>query len=151
MPDCTKLYLDTCCLSRPFDDQSIPRNRLESEAILIIIRLVEAGQFVWIGSDALDLEVHAIPIATKRMRVLEMMRHSSASVKVDQMMLDRAHRLIELGLGAMDAVHLSCAEATHCAVFLTTDDRLLKVAGRPDLALCVPVVNPLAWLSEICP
>jgi hypothetical protein len=35
------LYLDMCCLNRPFDDQSIDRNRLESEAVLAILRRVD--------------------------------------------------------------------------------------------------------------
>ena len=28
-----RIYLDVCCLNRPFDDQSIDRIHLESEAI----------------------------------------------------------------------------------------------------------------------
>lgn len=32
-----KIYLDVCCLNRPFDDQAQTRIRLESEAILLII------------------------------------------------------------------------------------------------------------------
>ena len=28
------LYLDICCLKRPFDDQAQPRVRLETEAVL---------------------------------------------------------------------------------------------------------------------
>jgi hypothetical protein len=29
-----RLYLDNCCFNRPFDNQSIVRNRLETEAVL---------------------------------------------------------------------------------------------------------------------
>ena len=32
-----KLYLDTCCYNRPFDDQTQERIHLESEAILTIL------------------------------------------------------------------------------------------------------------------
>jgi hypothetical protein len=32
-----KIYLDVCCLNRPFDQQSQARIRLETEAILEII------------------------------------------------------------------------------------------------------------------
>jgi hypothetical protein len=28
------LYLDVCCLKRPFDDQAQPRIRIETEAVL---------------------------------------------------------------------------------------------------------------------
>jgi hypothetical protein len=29
-----RLYLDICCLKRPFDDQAQPRVRIETEAVL---------------------------------------------------------------------------------------------------------------------
>ena len=29
-----RLYLDICCLKRPFDDQAQPRIRIETEAVL---------------------------------------------------------------------------------------------------------------------
>jgi len=32
-----KIYLATCCLNRPFDDQRQPRVRLESEAVTLIL------------------------------------------------------------------------------------------------------------------
>jgi len=32
-----KLYLDTCCLQRPLDDQRQARIRLEAEAILALL------------------------------------------------------------------------------------------------------------------
>ena len=31
-----RIYLDNCCLNRPFDDQSKMRIRLEAEAVLFI-------------------------------------------------------------------------------------------------------------------
>ena len=36
-----KIYLDACCLNRPFDDQSQDRVRLEAEAILLILGRLE--------------------------------------------------------------------------------------------------------------
>jgi len=32
-----KIYLDACCLNRPFDDQSQARIRVESEIIIFIL------------------------------------------------------------------------------------------------------------------
>jgi hypothetical protein len=31
------IYLDMCCLNRPFDDQSQPRIRLDAEAVLALL------------------------------------------------------------------------------------------------------------------
>ncbi len=36
-----KLYLDVCCLNRPFDDQPQDRVHLEAEAVLTILRHLE--------------------------------------------------------------------------------------------------------------
>jgi hypothetical protein len=40
-----KIYLDVCCLNRPFDDQGQERIRLEAEAVLLIIARMESGQW----------------------------------------------------------------------------------------------------------
>jgi hypothetical protein len=40
-----KIYLDTCCLNRPFDDQTQERIRLESEAMLAILSRIEKGEW----------------------------------------------------------------------------------------------------------
>jgi hypothetical protein len=40
-----RIYLDVCCLSRPFDNQSQERVRLESEAVLMILHRIETGEW----------------------------------------------------------------------------------------------------------
>ena len=62
-----KVYLDACCLNRPFDDQS-----QDKESI-------------------------------------------------------RAKQLEEVGFKSFDAMHIACAESEKADVFLTTDDKLLKL------------------------
>ena len=49
------IYLDMRCLKRPFDDQSQPRMRLESEAVLGVLA-VESGDIQFVRSPALVLE-----------------------------------------------------------------------------------------------
>ncbi len=39
-----KVYLDTCSIQRPLDDQTQIRIRLEAEAVLGIISLIESRQ-----------------------------------------------------------------------------------------------------------
>src|SRR4051812_43387504 len=38
-----RLSLDLCCLNRPFDDQTQPRVSLEAQAVLLILKEIEAG------------------------------------------------------------------------------------------------------------
>ncbi len=52
-----KIYLDTCCLNRPFDDQSQERIRLETEAVMIILARLSRKEWIWLGSQALEIEI----------------------------------------------------------------------------------------------
>ena len=45
-----RIYLDACCLNRPFDDQRQPRIRLEAEAISLILQNLHQREWEWIGS-----------------------------------------------------------------------------------------------------
>ena len=49
------IYLDMCCLKRPFDDQSKSRIRLEAEAVLVVLAM-ESDRLGFVRSPALILE-----------------------------------------------------------------------------------------------
>jgi len=51
----TSVYLDVCCLNRPYDDQAQPRIHLEAEAVLIILARCRAGDWTRMSSDVVDL------------------------------------------------------------------------------------------------
>jgi hypothetical protein len=55
-----KIYLDVCCLNRPFDDQTQDRVHLEAEAILSIFRRLEKNDWTWISSSVVLYEVNQI-------------------------------------------------------------------------------------------
>jgi predicted nucleic acid-binding protein len=52
------------------------------------------------------------------------------------------------GFTGIDALHLACAETAGAGVFLTTDDRLLRLAARHADFLRVNVANPLVWMQN---
>ena len=54
-----------------------------------------------------------------------------------------------MGFGGRDSLHLACAEQAGVVVFLTTDDRLRRRAGRLAAQLRVAVANPVAWLDKV--
>lgn len=56
-----KIYMDVCCLNRPFDDQTQDRVRLEAEAILLILQHFEAKEFQWLKSVVVDYEIAQTP------------------------------------------------------------------------------------------
>ena len=64
-----RIYLDTCCLQRPFDDQTQPRIRVEAEDLLAVLAAIEAGDCVLLTSEALEFEIHAFPTTTDAERL----------------------------------------------------------------------------------
>jgi len=52
-----KIYLDVCCLNRPFDDQRQDRIRLGTEAIYTILKFVKLDQFILFDSDIILYEM----------------------------------------------------------------------------------------------
>jgi hypothetical protein len=56
-----RVYLDTCCLNRPFDSPSQARVLLEADAILAIVQRCQNDEWSIVSSDALEFELEKIP------------------------------------------------------------------------------------------
>jgi predicted nucleic acid-binding protein len=144
-----KIYLDTCCLNRPFDDQRQPRVRLESEAITLIMEKIRQREWEWVGSEVLIYEIEQTTNTERKERLLLFARETNQTVEISEKTLDRAETLSLLGFGEYDALHLASAESTKVDVFLTTDDQLQKIADKNKKRLSsLIVINPVKWLEE---
>jgi predicted nucleic acid-binding protein len=143
-----RIYLDACCLLRPFDDQTQHRIRVESEAVCVILELCGKGIHRWVSSEALEDEVLRDPDEDRRGIVAGMFRFADERLVVDERSMALARRLASYGIGAMDALHLSVAETGECDLLLTTDDELLRRAGELRPPLRLKVVNPAHWVLE---
>ncbi|MBM4037714.1 MAG: type II toxin-antitoxin system VapC family toxin [Planctomycetes bacterium] len=144
-----RVYLDVCCLNRPFDDQSQDRIRLEAEAVLAILKRLRAGEGHWLGSDVVLREVGQTPDPERRERVMLIAGDAHSRLAVGEAEGARARELQLLGFRAFDALHIACAESGRADVLLTTDDGLLRRASRHKGVLRVRVVNPLLWAREV--
>ena len=144
-----RIYLDVCCLNRPFDDQRQDRIRLEAEAVLLIMGRCEAGAWQWLSSAVVEEEVNHTPSSERRSRVRQMLSGAHGTVALTDVAISRAQELKALGFRTYDALHLACAEQATVDIFLTTDDRVLRIATRHTAQLQVRVANPLAWLLEV--
>jgi hypothetical protein len=144
----TKIYLDVCCLNRPFDDQTQDRVRLESESIVLILAHCEARDWTWVSSTVVDYEIDQTPDVERSQRVKLIGRFAHEKITPGKPERERAQELELLGFQSFDALHLACAESGTAEVFLTTDDRLLRLAARYTAQLRVHLANPLMWLSE---
>ena len=141
-----KLYLDVCCLNRPFDGQSQNRVRLEAEAALSILELAESGELEIIGSDIIDDELSEIPDNERREKVELLLALASSRVALTLTIEQRAIELQKWNIAPLDALHLASAESARADYFLTTDDDLLRRAKRAGLK--VKIENPAKWLIQ---
>ena len=144
-----RIYLDVGCLNRPFDDQRQDRIRLEAEAILLILGRCEAGTWQWLSSAVVEEEVNNTPSRERRSRVRQMLSGSHSTVALTGAAIARAQEVKAMGFRTYDALHLACAEQATVDIFLTTDDRVLRLATHHAEQLQVRVANPLDWLLEV--
>ncbi|MBM3235311.1 PIN domain-containing protein [Candidatus Poribacteria bacterium] len=143
-----RIYLDVCCLNRPFDDQVQDRVRLESEAVLAILSRDQIENWILLGSEVIDIEIAKIPDNDRKQKVRFLYSGFLFSIVVDENIEKRARELEELNFALFDALHIACAEKGKADVLLTTDDDFLRRALRNKKALKVRVENPVRWLME---
>jgi hypothetical protein len=65
-----RIYLDVCILSRPFDDQSMMRIRLETDAFYLILKGIQDGLYEMAVSPVHFGEIEAIPDAVERIELI---------------------------------------------------------------------------------
>lgn len=144
-----RLYLDVCCLNRPFNDQSQDRIRLETEAIVIILRRAAKRDWICVGSGVTDVEIDETPDPIRRNHVRFLLRWVREYIPVDEDAFTRSAELMRLGFKTMDALHIACAELGQVDALLTTDERFLRKAVREQSKLHVSVMNPTRWVLEV--
>lgn len=145
-----RVYFDSCCLNRPFDDRSQPRVSLEAEAVLEVLKHWEAGGIALISSEALTLENDEKADPDPKAYVHGILDRADEFVLVGQSIAARAKEFEADGMRTLDALHLACAEDVDADYLSTCDDRFLKKArSRSDLK--VSVVSPQELFDEVFP
>jgi predicted nucleic acid-binding protein len=141
-----RIYLDNCCFNRPFDDQAQIRIRLETEAKLKIQDdiLQEKFQLVW--SYILEAENTANPFDERKRLIKEWSRYAIIYVKENSIDMEKAKKMIQLGIRNKDALHISCAITAGCNYFLSTDDKILERGKLIDDLL---VADPIRFIKEV--
>ncbi|MGA7797727.1 MAG: PIN domain-containing protein [Methanoregula sp.] len=142
-----RIYLDVCCLCRPFDDQSSHRIRMETEAVIAILkRCTEDWDLV--ESEVIDYEVAGISDDERRKQVGSLIRFAHEHIVLDKELVDRARSFHANGMETFDSLHLACAERAG-AVFLTTDDTLIKHIKKQADKISIETGNPVQWFMEV--
>ena len=143
------IYLDVCCLNRPFDDQTQERIHLESEAVLAILERCQRGTWQILGSEGIDSEVSRIPDQERYIKVQHLASIVYTRQAITRQIETRAGIVEQQGFKPFDSLHIACAEAGKADIFLSVDDRLVGKAKEHQRKLHVRVENPVLWFMEV--
>ena len=141
----TLVYLDTSIYNRPFDDQTQPKIYLETQAVILILQMVEAKLIELVNSSALEYENSRNPNPLNQEAMDRYLQMAVVKQLVNPAIRVRTGQLEQLGLKAMDALHVACAEASLSDYFITCDKRLINLAQ----GLTLKVMNPTDFILEI--
>ncbi|MBI4782240.1 MAG: PIN domain-containing protein [Oscillatoriophycideae cyanobacterium NC_groundwater_1537_Pr4_S-0.65um_50_18] len=139
-----KVYLDTSAYNRPFDDQTQPKIFLESQAVAIILQMVEAETVELVSSWVLEYENSRNPSLIKQAAMNRYLQMAELRQEVDEVIRQRAEQLQHNGIKAIDALHIACAEAVGSDYFITCDKRLINRCST----LTMKVMNPVDFVLE---
>ena len=142
-----RIYLDVCCLNRPFDDLSKERVQFESDAILAIISRCQVGKWNLVTSETISYEVSEMRNNDKLEKVNALVSVAAEKLLLSDTAIALSAKYQKSGINAMDSYHLAIAEESKVDVFLTTDDKLLNATKK--LNLTIEVENPITWFMEV--
>jgi predicted nucleic acid-binding protein len=141
----TRVYLDTSAYNRPFDDQTQPKIFLETQAVVIILQMVEVRAVELISSSVLEYENSRNPYPIKQEAMSRYLQLAELRQEVNEVIRQRADELEQNGLKAIDALHVACAEAINSNYFITCDKRLINRCS----GLMMKVMNPVDFILEM--
>src|SRR5438067_162342 len=104
--------------------------------------MVQKGALQLVRSPAHDFENERNPREDRRLATRLWLETAEVSIDTSREISERARALAALGFGPLDALHLAFAEASAARWFVTTDDRLLKLAARHHQQFGIAVVTP---------
>ena len=143
-----KLYLDTCCYNRPFDDLEQEKINLEANAIENIFRKHINKEVEIYKSMVIDFEISKIKLDNKRRQVEDLYDAMELSqITFTPEIKQRALELKQFNIKDMDALHLAFAESTDIDYFITTDRLLINASKRANLR--IKVINPIEFIMEV--
>lgn len=139
-----KVYLDTCCYNRPYDDQTQLRINLEAQAKLFIQKQIVDGKLELIYSFISVYENSQNPYSIRKNAISDFFSNASIYINEDNVNVikQRASEIMKTGIKTKDALHISCAVEGKADYFLTTDIRLLKYSSDE-----VKIINPIDLIT----
>ena len=142
-----RIYMDVCCLCRPFDDLTQSRVYLEAEAVLSIISRCEHREWTLLSSGTIDFEIAHITNLETQEQIKTLYATASEHVRITDDVIIRATNFQVSNIRHFDSLHMALAESANADIFLTTDDKLIKKTQSTNTK--TRVTNPVIWLMEV--
>jgi hypothetical protein len=139
------IYLDTCSLCRPFDDQSKLRIKIETEAVQFIFEQIKKKKVKWIASEVLEFEINQINNLEKRIKILSFLKIANSKIKYSDKIEEKGIQIEKKGFNLLDALHISCSISSSAKYFITTVFRL----KRRDLIYLTHYIFLVAFLRVL--
>ena len=146
MSEKLKIYLDNCCLNRPFDMQSNEIIELETKAKLIIQQSIKDRELIMVSSFMIDSENLENPFKNNSRIINIFLQFASEYCSASEDILFEAKQFLNYGLKHKDSLHLACAIKSKCDYLLTTDKKFLN---KNDIISKIQIVNPITFLLKI--
>lgn len=141
----TRIYLDTSIYNRPFDDRTQPKIFLETQAVILILQMVEAKLIELVSSSVLEYENSLNLYAVKQQFMNQYLQMAIMRQQVNEPIRQRAEQLEQQGIKPIDALHVACAEAANSNYFISCDKRLINRCQ----VLAIVTLNPVDFIVEI--
>lgn len=141
-----KVYLDTCCYNRPYDDQTQLRINLEAQAKLFIQKQIIDGKLELIYSFISVYENSQNPFSIRKNTISDFFSNAAVYISEDnaEVVKQRASEIMKTGIKVKDALHVSCAIEGKADYFVTTDMRLLKYSSDK-----IKMINPIDLITVL--
>jgi len=145
-----RIYLDVCCLNRPFDDQTQEKIHLEAEAVLIILSNISSDRWELVGSDIIDFEISKIPEKERKKKVELLAQKISKKQQITTELIQRAKIIEQEGIRPLDALHVASAELLQSDYMITTDNEIVKNYQKHiEFFEKIKIYNPILFLTEV--
>ncbi|MDR1181808.1 MAG: hypothetical protein LBL13_07500 [Bacteroidales bacterium] len=121
-----RIYLDNCSFNRPYDDQTILRNYLESEAKTYIQIQIINKVFELVWSYMMDYEIFFNPFDNRRNQIQKWKSVAKINIQYSESNILLAKEIQKQNIKVKDSIHVACAIEAECKYYITTDDKLLN-------------------------
>ncbi|UTC66675.1 MULTISPECIES: hypothetical protein [unclassified Treponema] len=124
-----KVYPDSCCYNRPYDDQNYLPISLETQAKLLVQLLIKEKHLELASSFVLDYENSCNPYMDRKIAIKNFLDDNVSDYlgsEKSEKVIEKAKIVMAAGVKMKDSCHIVCAEMMKCDYLLTTDKRMLK-------------------------